>query len=483
MKRWLVGLIMLPLLDQTAWGQSQWPLFTGPAAIPAPVKRSPPVRVPALPNASSGLPSLQPLPGISGPGIDALEMPSPSGQPRNRAAAHAPSRLTPPRLLPPGQAARTLQLAIDGAVTRNPGLQGAATRHALVVAKQYAASTFLPGAPTLGGAYVTDEAIRNRNARDAEFSVSTPIWLPGEGTASIRAADAESARLDAEGARRLLEVAGEVREALAAVAAAEADQRAAEARLRDAQALESDLGRQVRARNAAEAELLLASADRLDAESNLSEKTAAVDAARIDFRTLTGLDPNSAALNEPVPPPAQARPVDPRLTEARRAVDAAQANQRLAEIQSSDSPSIGLVGRRMRDIGGNVYDNSIGIQLSIPLPSGGRNRPRMAAAAVEYNDAMIALAMLDRVLTGDESRARVVLASAEAQRDLAAKRADVFNRQRRLFERSYTAGESSLADLIRARTLAFQADAARDRADVVARQARGRVNQALGLLP
>ena len=374
-------------------------------------------------------------------------------------------------------------MAIDGAVTRNTGLQGATARHALVVAKQYAASTFLPGAPTIGGAYVTDQVIRNRNARDAEISISTPIWLPGEGTASVRAADAESARLNAEVARRLLDVAGEVREALAAVAAAEAEQRAAEARLRDARALEGDLGRQVRARNTAETELLVANADRLDAESNFSEKTAAVDAARIDFRNLTGLEPNTAALNEPVPPAAQARPTDPRLTEARRAVEAAQANQRLAEIQSSDSPSIGLVGRRTRDIGGNVYDNSVGIQVTIPLPSGGRNRPRTAAAAVEYTDAVITLAKLERDLSGNESRARVVLASAEAQRDLAAKRADVFNRQRSLFERSYISGETSLADLIRARTLAFQADAARDRADVGARQARGRLNQALGLMP
>lgn len=479
----MAGLVLLPLLGHSVRAQSQSPLLTGPRAIPAPAERSRGLPVPALPNSSSTLPPLRPLPGAGGPGLDALDLQPPSGQPRSRAAARAPARSTAPRLLLPGEAARVLQMAIDGAVTRNTGLQGAAARHALVIAKQYAASTFLPGAPTLGGAYVSDQAIRNRNARDAEISVSTPIWLPGEGAASVRAADAESARLDAEGARRLLEVAGEVREALAAVAAAEADQRAAGARLRDARALESDLGRQVRGRNAAEAELLVASADRLEAESNLSEKTASVDAARIDFRTLTGLDSNTAALNEPLPPVLQARPVDPRLTEARRAVDAAKASQRLAEIQSSDSPSIGLVGRRTRDIGGNVYDNSVGIQVSIPLPSGGRNRPRTAAAAVEYTDAVIALTKLERDLGGSEARARVVLASAEAQRDLAAKRADVFNRQRSLFEHSYAGGETSLADLIRARTFAYQADASRDRADVGARQARGRLNQALGLMP
>jgi cobalt-zinc-cadmium efflux system outer membrane protein len=482
-RRYLAGLVLLPLVSHSVRAQPLLPLLTGPSAIIAPSGRPPIVPVPALPGSRSMPPSLPPLPGAGGPSLDSLEVQQSPGQARTRTAARVPVRSTPPRLLPPAEAARVLQTAIDGAVARNVGLQGAAARRALVVAKQYAASTFLPGAPTLGGAYVTDQVIRNRNARDAEISVSTPIWLPGEGTASVRAADAEAARLNAEGERRLLEVAGEVREALAAVAAAEADQHAAEARLRDARALEADLGRQVRGRNAAEADLLVANADRLEAEGNLSEKTATADAARIDFRTLTGLDPNTSALNEPLPPASQTRPVDPRLTEARRAVDAARASQRLAEIQSSDSPTIGLVGRRTRDIGGTIYDNSVGVQVSIPLPSGGRNRPRIAAAEVEYTDAVIALAKLERDLGGGEARARVVLSSAEAQRDLAAKRAEVFDRQRGLFERSYASGETSLADLIRARTLAYQADAARDRADVGARQARGRLNQALGLMP
>ncbi len=351
------------------------------------------------------------------------------------------------------------------------------------MAKQRSAAAFLPGAPTLGAAYVTDQVIRNRNARDAELSVSTPIWLPGEGTASVRAAAADLSRVDAETTRRLLEVAGEVREALAAAAAAEAGQRAAQARLRDARVLEADLARRVAGRDVAEAELLVASADRLDAEASVSEKTAVLEEARIDFRTLTGLEPNTAALNEAAPAMSGARPLDPRLVEAKRAVAVAEANRALANIQTRDSPQVGLVGRRTRDILGNVYDNSIGVQVQIPFATETRNAPRRAAADVELGDAAAALAKLERELGGSDSRARIELANAEMARNLAAKRFDVFERQRSLFERSYAAGETPLADLIRARTLAFQAEAARDQADVGARQARGRLNQALGLMP
>ncbi len=489
MKTWLLGLALLPVLDAAALAQSQSPpLGIGPTSLgPQRGGGRAPVAVPPLPGAGgTGQPQLQPLPGTGGPSLTDLDITSQAGaQPRSgrAAAARAPARMAAPRLLPPHEASVALRAAMDAAVSRNAALQGAAARRALIAAKQRSAAAFLPGAPTLGAAYVTDQVIRNRNARDAELSLGTQIWLPGEGTASVRAADADMSRLEAEGVRQVLDVAGQVREALAAVAVAEADQRAAQARLRDARALEADLARRVRGRDAAEAELLVANADRIEAEATLSEKTASLDAARVDYRTLTGLDPVTAALNEPSVPPAQARPPDPRVIEAQRAVEVARANRELAAIQSRDSPEVGLVGRRTRDINGNVYDHSLGLQLRIPFATETRNAPRRAAAEVEYTDAVAALAKLERELSGGESRARIELASAVAARDLAAKRAAVFERQRMLFERSFAEGNTALADLIRARTLAFQADAARERADVGAHQARGRLNQALGLMP
>jgi len=483
----LLGLALLPFLDTGALAQSQSPLLApGPTSLGGPGSSRVPVAVPPLPSAAAPRQApLPPLPGAGGPGLTELDTASQAGpQPRSsRAAARAPARAAVPRLLAPSEASRVLRAAVEAAVSRNAGLQGAAARKALIAAKQRSAAALVPGAPSLGVAYVTDQVIRNRNARDAELSLGTQIWLPGEGSASVRAADADLSRLEAEGTRQLLEVAGQVREALAAVAGAEADQRASQARLRDARVLEADLARRVRGRDAAEAELLVASADRIEAEAALSEKTAALNASRVDYRTLTGLGPQTAALNEAAPPVPGARPPDPRVVEAQRALQVAQANRELAGIQTRDSPEVALVGRRTRDINGNVYDHSLGVQLRIPFATETRNAPRRAAAEVEYTDAVAALAKLERELGGGESRARIELASAVATRDLAAKRATVFERQRSLFERSFAEGNTPLADLIRARTLAFQADAARERADVGARQARGRLNQALGLMP
>ncbi len=488
MKVRLLGLALLPFLSTGAPAQSQSPILApGPSALGGPASSRAPTAVPPLPSAAPPRQApLQSLQGAGGPSLTDLEATSQAGpQPRSSraAAARGPARAASVRLLDPAESSRVLRAAVDAAVSRNVGLQGAAARKALVLAKQRSAAAFLPGAPSLGAAYVTDQVIRNRNARDAELSLGTQIWLPGEGTASVHAANADLSRLEAEGMRQLLEVAGQVREALAAVAGAEADQRASQARLRDARVLEADLARRVRGRDAAEAELLVASADRIEAEAALSEKTAALDASRVDYRTLTGLEPQTAALNEPTPPASVARPSDPRVVEAQRAVQVAQANRELAGIQTRDSPEVALVGRRTRDINGNVYDHSLGLQLRLPFATETRNAPRRAAAEVEYTDAVAMLARLERELGGGERRARIELASAVATRDLAVKRATVFERQRSLFERSFAEGNTPLADLIRARTLAFQAEAARERADVGARQARGRLNQALGLMP
>ncbi len=399
--------------------------------------------------------SLPPLPG-SGPGLEELDAPTGIGaerRPGRAPAARAPARASTAGLLDPTQASRVLRAAVDGAVGRSAALQGAAARRSLAEAKARSASALLPGAPSFGAAYVTDQAVRNRNARDAELSVSTPIWLPGEATASGRAAAADLSRVDAEAARQRLDVAGQVREALAAVAVAEADQRAASARLRDARALEADVTQRVRGRDAAETELLVASADRIEAEQALSETTAALEAVRVDYRTLTGLEPTAAALNEQEPPATGARTSDPRLAEARRAVDLAQADRALAAIQDRDSPEVALVGRQTRDIGGTVYDYSVGVQLRIPFGTDTRNAPRRAAAELEAADAVAALARAEREFNRGESRARIELAGAEQTRELAVKRSAVFDRQRALFERSYAGGETSLADLIRARTL------------------------------
>ncbi len=372
---------------------------------------------------------------------------------------------------------------MEGAWARSPELAGVPGRQAAAIARSRSADSLTPGPPTLGGGYVADGVVNRRGGREAELSISTPLWLPGEGTASRRVADADLSRLTAQQRAQRLAVAGEVRDSLAAFALAQVELGGAEARLRDARTLEADVGRRVRGREAAEAELLTARLDRMEAEIALGERRATLEGARLAFRSLTGLDPDAAALNEPDPPPGVGGPPNPRLVEADSAVAAADASRRLAAVQVRESPEIGVLGRSSREAGNNYYDNRIGIQFRLPFATAARNAPRQAAAEADLTDAMAARENLRRQLDLQAARARIELDTVRQTLLTARQRAAVLRQQRGLSEAAFRGGQVSLGDVIRVRALATEAEVSQGRAEIAVRQSRSRLNQTLGLLP
>ncbi len=381
--------------------------------------------------------------------------------------------------------AQTLHDFVEAAAARNPELASLQGRRMAIDARQQAAVALTPGAPSLSGSYLTDQAVRNRNQREAQVGVSTPIWLPGEGTASRRLADAEFARSSPQAALLRLKIAGQVRDLLDEFALAQAEVGVSDRRLRDARALEADVGRRTRAREASDADLLLARAERIGADAELHERRSALDQSRIEFQGLVGMAPLAAAAAEPVPPglgPSLGT-THPRLEEAKGAVDVARANQTLVGLQVRDNPEIGVVARRNRDIGGNVFDNSVGVEVRVPFATQARNGPRRAAAQADLTEASAGYAAAEREVGTEQQKAQVGYDNARVQRNLARERARALTQQSGLVGRGYWAGEVSLLDYLRARALAYDADAANVRADIGVAKAVGRLNQAFGIVP
>ena len=384
-------------------------------------------------------------------------------------------------LLAAQAASQTLHDFVEAAAARNPDLAGLSGRRDAIGARQYAADALTPGAPTINGSYVTDQVIRNRQQREAQIGISTPIWLPGEGTASRRVADAELSRSSAQTTAIKLKIAGQVRDTLAEFALAQAELAIAERRLRDARALEADVGRRARAREASEADLLLVRAERIAADGELRERRAALEQTRLDFQSLTGMPPVTAAMNEPIPPAVGT--AHPRLDDAKRVMDVARANQTLAGIQVRDSPEIGVVARRNRDIYGTAYDNSVGIELRIPFATDARNRPRQAAARAELTEASAGYAAAERDIRTEQQKATIGYDNALVQRDLAGERTRALKQQSALIGRGYQGGQISLFDYVRTRSLAYEAEFAGSRAEIAVPKARNRLNQAFGIIP
>ncbi len=378
-------------------------------------------------------------------------------------------------------AAQTLHDFIEAAAARNPELASLQGRREAIGARQQAADAFLPGAPTLSGSYLTDQAIRNRNQREAQIGVSTPIWLPGEGMASRRLADAEFGRSSPQAALLKLKVAGQVRDALAEFALAQAEVNVSERRLHDARSLEGDVGRRTRAREASDADLLLARAERIAADADLRERRSTVEQSRLEFQGLVGIAPAAAALAEPVP--LGAGTAHPRLEDAKGAIDVARANQALVGLQVRDSPEVGVIARQNRDINGNVFDNSVGVEFRFPFATQTRNGPRTAAAQADVTEASAGYAFAQREVGTEQQKARVGYDSALGQRGLARERSKTLAQQSGLIWHGYQGGEVSLLEAIRARSLAYDAEAAKVRADIGVAKAISRLNQAFGIVP
>lgn len=447
---------------------------SGRSGSPLPVPAEPRSLPPAAP---------PPLADLRVPAAGAAqETAGPGAVPVQRAALPAARPVPQPPALPTAEATARLRAAVKSAWDRSPELAGSPGRQAAATARGRSADSFTPGPPSLGGGFVADGVRNARGGREAELSLATPLWLPGEGTASRRVADADLTRLTAQQQAQRLAVAGEVREALAAVALAQVETAGAAAHLGDARSLEADVGRRVRGRDAAESELLTARLDRMDAEIALGERQATLDGAKLAFRSLTGVEPDPAALNEPDPPQAVSGP-HPRVAEAEGTAAAADASRRLAEIQTRDSPEIGILARSSREIGSTQYDNRIGIQFRLPFSTDARNTPRQTAAQAELTEATATAANVRRQVELQAARARVELETARQAAVTARQRAAVYRQQRGLSEAAFRGGQASLADVIRVRALATEADVAQGRAEIALRLSRSRVNQSLGILP
>ncbi len=410
------------------------------------------------------------------------------------AAQPAPPVLPAP---PPGSAAAV--------ATEPPGLadlverawllgrQGTvdAARAAELDARGRATRSWFAGAPSVGvdvrrdlppgiGLPGTSRA-GERGKNELEPGISAPVWLPGQRAAQQRVLDRERGQLDAGRRQARWQLAGEVREAAWALALAATELRVQQGRLASARALEADVARRVGAGDLAPADRSLARAESLAAEAAVLEAQARRDAAQVALQRLTG---STAAGSLAEPRVAEPDPgLHPALAAAREAVQAGQARLDLAAATRRDNPTLSAVARFDRDADGTPYRNTIRFGVSVPLDTDARNAPRLAAASATLAEAEVALQRRERELDAERARARLALAAAQAAAQAQAGRAEAAGQARDAIERAFRAGERGLADLLRVRSQAFEAELAREAAREQAGLALARYHHALGVEP
>lgn len=370
---------------------------------------------------------------------------------------------------------------LESAWARNLEIAALTARRAEILARKRAAGRLTPGPPTLSVGHLSDSITGDDGYREYDVELGTPLWLPGEGTAARRVADAELVQLDAELVVARLAVAGEVRDAYWRYRLAAGAVEVARRRWDAARALQTDLDRQVRAGQVARADLLLSVAETAEARSVLGIEEASATQARLAFRVLTGAEPPAELVEIEVPADAGAN--HPRLIALRRSVDVAEATARLLTIQDRDNPEVALIGVVERDFSDDPYDKRIGVRVVIPFATEGRNEPRWKANEVERTRAIGELRTAAYQIRAEIGKAEADLAAARERETLAEDRYQALSERLDLVERSVRGGEGALVELVRARAGLFEADAARLQSQIAVIQARSRLNQALGLDP
>ena len=383
----------------------------------------------------------------------------------------------------PRVAETTLHQAIEDAWRRLPERNNLAAQQNVAAARYVAGSALVPNAPSAVGSYFDDRQIGSHyNYVTTQLGVRTPLWLPGEGTATQNLARAETTALEAQAELAHLALAGQVlMRAVDAIDARDARDIAAR-RLATNQALARDLDRRFQVGESSQSDALAAQAEAATAAVSLAQAEAQLGMAQITLAELTG-SPAVPVLISPVVSGRAATGGDhPQVVAAVRQAEAARAQQKLVYLQDRDDPEVGIAGINEKQPG-TRWDTRLGVTMTFHFATEARNAPRRAAAVETVTQAEVQLELARRQVTAEIGRARVAVAAAGRASAAAERGAADWSKRRGQIERAWRLGEMPLIELVRANAAAFEAEAASVRARTGRAASLVRLSIAEGAVP
>ncbi|CAI9121270.1 TolC family protein [Brytella acorum] len=156
---------------------------------------------------------------------------------------------------------------------------------------------------------------------------------------------------------------------------------------------------------------------------------------------------------------------DPRVKAARQVVHVAEAGVHLAKTSFMPNPEVGVAAIHEKQYG-SPWDDRVGVTVAIPLPSDVRDVPMETDAR---NRLAAAVSQEQQARRNVRQELAQVLSHLTATRDIfrnSVLSADSMNSRANEMSRSWQAGETSLVELLRARSAASSALQRRNQAEV-----------------
>ena len=378
----------------------------------------------------------------------------------------------------------TLRAALDAAWQRAVTARESDGQRRRAAADRAVAGSFWAAPPSLELSHRDDRLQSNAGTRETEIGVVVPLWLPGQRAARAGTADAAVAQAQAATQVALLRLAGELRDAAWQILALQAEAAQADDLAQALKQLADDVERRVSAGDLARADALAAQAEQLAASALQTEMRQRLQAARARWSLLTGL---TAAPELPAATVSDgalgAAAAHPELQLAGQSTELARRRVELMRHSRREPPELTVGVRQDKPGRAEASQGSLVVGLRLPFGTDDRNRPLEAAALAELDVAETHEQRLRERLDSDIAAARDAQRAAEAQLEAETARARLLRERATLIDKSFRAGETPLADQLRALAAAGQADSAVARQTASLGLARARLQQALGLLP
>ena len=375
----------------------------------------------------------------------------------------------------------SLHEAVAQAWARLPQRSEFQAQEAVAAARHLSGSALFPNAPYLTGQYDSDRIGSNYDYKTTQAELGTPLWLPGEGTATERVANADAASVDAARRAAHLALAADVVDLAAKARFALEARDVALRRVATTTALARSAAQRFQVGEGSQSDSLAADAEAASASASLEESQAALEAAVVALAEITGRD---AVPTLDAPPMLHAASLahDPRIMAAERGVAAAEAQARLVRIQDRNNPELGLQVTNDKQPG-SPWDTRVGVVFRFSFASEARNAPRRAKAEEAVTRATVHLLLVRRAVTAAVQAAAIEIRAADRASRAATRAASDLARRRAQVETSWRLGEMPLIELVRADAAASDAALVRDRAQIRGQAARLHLSLAEGTLP
>ncbi len=353
----------------------------------------------------------------------------------------------------------------------------------VVEARNLQAGGLLPAAPAVILGHQNDVVGSNRNLNQWEVGLELPVWMPDQRAARETMARGVKNELESSRNSLALDVAGQVRDALWSIGMLDGDVALAESQYQTAQALQGDVEKRWQAGELAKTDVMMAKNITLGTNTILLRVKAELQHAEHRYWMLTGLKELPQSFAETLNAKENIDDTHPWLVEANSKTEVANGQRDLVRIERRENPQVLINARRERGAFDQLYNDSVGVSIRVPLDAQVRSAPMLASAEVEIAQAMSERERRRLLLVSAFHEAKHNLETISAQLILVEQQHKLSQDGLQLARKSFSLGESDLVSLLRSQSIAYEAERALTSLRTQQQWNIARYNQAIGVLP